>query len=468
MKIKILFLISILVIGGLFLSKAIIAQDLETADEEIAADEDVVAEDLGVSEPRILPDRPLYFIKNIWREVRMTFTFSKVKKAELRLHYANQRLIEAKAMAGKPGKEERFQQVLKNYQGEIEKLKAQVGKFKAKAEDSPKIDKFLDKYTDRTAKHQRLMDHLEKQLSDEPVVLGKIKEAKERALEHFGEVIEQLEEKDKIPERLEKNLEKIEGSIFKNFKNLGVLLELEEKVPEQAKEAIQQAQQNALKRLQGDLEKMSSEDQEKFGEYVEGVGGAQATHLRILEKLEERELLPALERKIEQNREKVQERVQAIEKDALQLRERIQEGVKEQTQEEVKEQAREQVCIAVWDPVCGQDGKTYSNACFAKLSGVRVAHKGKCGCAKAGEKVNRNPLLGSINRECCPGLKEVRVSKSYSICEKEIKCEVSITCKQGYASSDTGKIDDQGCPIMECVPPENSNNGSIPEHQLNR
>lgn len=40
-------------------------------------------------------------------------------------------------------------------------------------------------------------------------------------------------------------------------------------------------------------------------------------------------------------------------------------------------------------------------------------------CAKEGEQVNRNPLLGSINNSCCEGLIEDRVSKSYSVCRKQ-------------------------------------------------
>jgi hypothetical protein len=39
-------------------------------------------------------------------------------------------------------------------------------------------------------------------------------------------------------------------------------------------------------------------------------------------------------------------------------------------------------------------------------------------CAKEGEQVNRNPLMGPTDRQCCEGLVENRVSKSYSICEK--------------------------------------------------
>ncbi|PIR71674.1 MAG: hypothetical protein COU43_01310, partial [Candidatus Nealsonbacteria bacterium CG10_big_fil_rev_8_21_14_0_10_37_25] len=49
---------------------------------------------------------------------------------------------------------------------------------------------------------------------------------------------------------------------------------------------------------------------------------------------------------------------------------------------EVRERERAteeiQVCTLEWDPVCGKDGKTYSNECFAKLAGVEMDYKGKC------------------------------------------------------------------------------------------
>ncbi|MBC7074362.1 GerMN domain-containing protein, partial [Candidatus Parcubacteria bacterium] len=42
-------------------------------------------------------------------------------------------------------------------------------------------------------------------------------------------------------------------------------------------------------------------------------------------------------------------------------------------------------------------------------------------CAKEGEKVNRNPLLGPTDKKCCEDLFEWRESRSYSICLKPTK-----------------------------------------------
>jgi hypothetical protein len=143
-------------------------------------------------------------------------------------------------------------------------------------------------------------------------------------------------------------------------------------------------------------------------------------------------------------------------------------------------------CATVWTPICGCDGKTYSNDCFRNMAGVSKKHDGECkqekqtcdekckslnyksgicrmscetwnnevnmgytsdcnppcppgmfcaavmydcccqkenqeDCAKEGEQVNRNPLMGSTDKQCCPGLVENRVSRSYSICVKPIE-----------------------------------------------
>jgi hypothetical protein len=37
-----------------------------------------------------------------------------------------------------------------------------------------------------------------------------------------------------------------------------------------------------------------------------------------------------------------------------------------------------QICSEIYDPVCGCDSHTYSNACEAAAAGANIVHNGKC------------------------------------------------------------------------------------------
>jgi len=418
--------------------------------EAINLDEDIKPEDLGVGEPRLLPDSPFYFLKNFGRTIQETFTFNSVKKAELRLKFANEKLMEVKKTVQKTENAELIKKAAENYQQEAEKIKNQVEKIKEKAKESPQVDSFLNKFIHQQTLHEKLLQKLEDQVP--PQAFEKIKEARERHLETFKDVMLKLEDREeKITEKLDEILEKQKGSQFKEFKNLEVLKNLEEKVPEEAKEAIQKAEENALKKLGGDLEKMDPQEQEKFKEYLEKISGDKTTHLEILEnlKVKVKETLETprvleLKERLEEGKVKIMEEIIAekplecprwtppasgfCKEGRVIIRRSAATGCPLPPEcivpgeKEIPEKP-EMACITLWDPVCGVDGKTYSNSCFAKLAGVEVDHEGVCkekevACAGEGEKVNRNPLLGPTNQLCCPGLEEERVSKSYSVCKK--------------------------------------------------
>ena len=56
---------------------------------------------------------------------------------------------------------------------------------------------------------------------------------------------------------------------------------------------------------------------------------------------------------------------------------------------------RPDVCTDLFDPVCGCDGATYSNRCFAAAVGVAVQHAGTCEA--------KPPFCGGIAGIACPG-----------------------------------------------------------------
>jgi hypothetical protein len=53
-------------------------------------------------------------------------------------------------------------------------------------------------------------------------------------------------------------------------------------------------------------------------------------------------------------------------------------------------------------PVCGVNGKTYSNNCEAMCAGVQVAHDGACECSSNGDCVHYADGVGDCCGACLP------------------------------------------------------------------
>lgn len=58
--------------------------------------------------------------------------------------------------------------------------------------------------------------------------------------------------------------------------------------------------------------------------------------------------------------------------------ERLQKLIMEIDEDNQKVEQGEVACIQIYQPVCGADGRTYSNDCFASAAEVEVTHQGEC------------------------------------------------------------------------------------------
>src|SRR3989344_2409158 len=228
-----MFFISLLVIA---VAGIALAQEETSTAEAVNLDENIQAEDLWISDPNILPDNPLYFFKNLGRGVQNLFTFNPIKKAELKEKFTNEKLLEIKKMVEKNKSQNAISRAIDSYQKESETAQKTAEKIKETAAENEKVGKFLDKFIQQQVLQQKILQRLETQVST--TTFAKIQEAREKHLEKFGQVMAKLENKENIQDRLEKNLQIVKGSEFKDFKNLEVLKELKEKVPDEAKEAI--------------------------------------------------------------------------------------------------------------------------------------------------------------------------------------------------------------------------------------
>lgn len=369
-----------------------------TAEKDISLDENVEAIDLGIKDPGMLPDSRLYFLKNWGRDIRSFLTFDKVKKAELKSKYANEKLLELKKLSELNRDPEIIKKAIKNYEGEIGDIETISRKIKDKASDNPDVDKFLNKFTEHQVLHHRVLQKLEDQVPEQ--ALERIREAREEHLVRFGEVMSHLTKEENIGEKLEDNLERVKGSKFKDFKNLEILKELEDKVPEKAKEAIREVGESRLIKLKEKVEGLSIEDQKKFEDYAQRIYGEKEKQLEILDDLKsELKERPEIIDKLDDARSRIIRRLPAeirtrncpeiisptvdFCRDGRIIPEKDEKGCLVKFRcvtptDAVRPIERKLDCITLWNPVCGTDGKTYSNSCFAGVAEVEIAYQGIC------------------------------------------------------------------------------------------
>ncbi len=173
--------------------------------------EEVSAADLGISEPTLLPGSRFYFLKDWWRGVKSAFTFGQEKKAELKLQFASERLLEVKELV-KQNKKEYMEKAMEKYGQGLDEIKGMADKMEGNASSSENISQFLDKYANQQVLHTEILDKLKEQVPEN--VAQKIEQQREQHLERFNEVMQKLEtRKDKIQERVENALQNAEDKI---------------------------------------------------------------------------------------------------------------------------------------------------------------------------------------------------------------------------------------------------------------
>lgn len=279
----------------------------------------------------------------------------------------------------------------------IEKAKEKLEDSLTKAFEKDKPEKFisrLDKFFENSKggdlKHfhsLRLIDRLQDRSSEElRPYLDRFREKLSDRLENrLGQFVEKrdLEDLERIFKRLPGNdahrasvLEEIRGrsdeSIREKLEKSSASLEKEivnsRHILESAREQIAKAE-----RVLQNLERKLSElvvITDVVVSHHEGAG-AHLKKAKIL--FEEKKYGEALGQA---------RSAEALARNALSIIEKLPRISEETADGEIKERPpREEgnkICIQVYAPVCGADGKTYGNKCYAEVADVDIKHEGKC------------------------------------------------------------------------------------------
>ena len=180
--------------------------------------EKIIAGDLGVSEPKILPNSNFYWIKEWWRGIKTFLIFGEKGKAEKILQYSNEKLYEIKMLTEGKAKDEIIKKAFEKYIQSIEDLKKRLGSMK----DKESAEKIIDSMTQKEFVKNRVFSFLEIKLGDYAI------KYKEKSFDVFGKLISQIDVKatqKSLTEYVDKNI-KLDSKSIKDIQFIDTIKSL--------------------------------------------------------------------------------------------------------------------------------------------------------------------------------------------------------------------------------------------------
>lgn len=243
-------------IGYFFIGSAIKATTVNSLFEDIRGlmeTEKITANDLDISEPKVLPGSSWYWLKEWWRGIRIFFSLNENSKAKKLLKYSHEKFYEIKKLAENNAKDELIQKAFEKYIQGLENLKKHLGSMK----DKKSVEKIIDAMTQKEFVKNRIFGFLEVKLGDY------IMKYKEKSFDVFGKLISQLDVKaaqKSLTEYVDKNI-KLDSKSIKDIQFIDKIKELSKDTATQ--ETIEKISEYAYSKILEGLKNLNQVEAEK-------------------------------------------------------------------------------------------------------------------------------------------------------------------------------------------------------------
>lgn len=275
---------TITILGVLFFG-SVTAFAVEYQPLNLAQLETITSQELGVDNPGILPGNPFYFLKEWSRGVRRVFTFGSVAQAEYELRIANQKAAEAKKIEEvTPEDTEAIKGALQNYQESQERLKDRLEELET-ASQNPEIDKLLDEVADRSIQHQKVFDEIAQKFEKDSDIHNLVGETQVK-IDDATLAAATKGDSSEFASKLEKALIASKGSELKHIRSVEILDRLEQKAPDDLRDALNRIRNEFSVRLEQDIQELlKTEDSESIESAVKTLPGDDARRSVLLDEI---------------------------------------------------------------------------------------------------------------------------------------------------------------------------------------
>jgi hypothetical protein len=304
-----------------------------SAQEGSTSNTGVVVEEAAKNDIGILPGNPFYFLKEWGRNLKRSFISDPIKRAEFELGVLTEKGKELNKVSGlKFSREEAVEKAIQNYEESMAKLKERLEGLKS-ISNNPNVDELLKKLAERTQEHEQLFEDLS----------NKSEVFKERFKTIQGDWSDTVSPLFNSAGNLEQIKNKIMDMVGEDSPGYGAVLRIIERAGEEIKTEPGASAATSSEVISSDIQ-----INENTGDYwtEEQMSGVKPHPM------------PSI------NSDK-------LDSIMLDIKKTFNIG-------QTKYAIQPSVCAEIYAPVCGEDGKTYSNECFATLANVNVIHEGAC------------------------------------------------------------------------------------------
>lgn len=297
-------------------SDAAAATEDQQVEQLVAQDENIMPEDLGVGDPAILPGNPLYLFKGAFRTFQTLTTFNPAKKAELKLKFANEKIIEVQKLEKQGVSDERVKSAIDSYEKEVGRVKIEVEKLGVGDKiGKTRTEGIVKQSADNQIKHNKLLG---KFMERREAIAPEIEANKAKAMKHFSESMASVVEPEVLQQKYTEVIKEQKGSAFRHFKNIEVLEGVKDFVPEKARGAIQSAIEQSSKFFEKEFRGIEEQERKLFNKYVEKIGGNEVRHLEVFDAINsfadiEKDMFEEMEKAREKSRKRIEHRMKGIE-----------------------------------------------------------------------------------------------------------------------------------------------------------